>query len=55
MFERVMRHLQKADVNKVSKETGLPYSWLRQLKQGRFKDPGVKKIEQLDNYFRTAA
>lgn len=57
MLERVLRFLrdENTDLNQVAKDTGLKYSWLHQLRSGRFTDPGVKKIEQLDNYFRTAA
>lgn len=57
MLERVLRHLRdpSTDLKSVAKATGLKYSWLAQLKTGRFGDPGVSKIEKLDSYFRTAA
>lgn len=57
MLDRVLRHLRdpKTDLRAVEKATGLKYSWLAQLKSGRFSDPGVNKIEKLDSYFRAAA
>lgn len=57
MLDRVLRHLQDpgCDLKRVARETGLKYTWLFELRRGRFKDPGVQKIEALDSYFRTAA
>ena len=57
MLERVMRYLRdpSTDLKAVAAATGLKYSWLSQLKTGRFSDPGVSKIEKLDSYFRAAA
>jgi hypothetical protein len=57
MLDRVLRHLRdpSVDLKAVAAATGLKYSWLSQLKTGRFTDPGVKKIETLDSYFRAAA
>ena len=53
MFERVMRRLrEEKDLGRVARATGLSYSWLIQLKKGRYDDPGVKKIEILDHYYR---
>lgn len=57
MLERVLRHLRdpSTDLKAVAAATGLKYSWLFQLRNGRFGDPGVSKIEALDSYFRAAA
>lgn len=57
MLDRVMRNLRdpSTDLKAVAKATGLKYSWLFQLRSGRFTDPGVTKIEKLDSYFRAAA
>ena len=57
MLERVLRQLRDpaTDLKSVAAVTGLKYSWLFQLRNGRFTDPGVKKIEILDSYFRAAA
>lgn len=57
MLDRVLRDLRDpaTDLKAVAKATDLKYSWLSQLKTGRFSDPGVMKIEKLDSYFRAAA
>lgn len=56
MFERVMRKLrEEKDLMALSRATGLSYSWLIQLKKGRYDDPGVKKIEILDHHYREQA
>lgn len=53
MLDRVLLRLrQESDLRRVERDTGLRYSWLIQLKKGRFGDPGVSKIEKLDSYFR---
>lgn len=57
MLERVLRRLRDpgCDLKQVSRDTGLKYTWLFELRRGRFSDPGVNKIEILDSYFRSAA
>lgn len=57
MLDRVLRNLRdpNTDLKAVAQATGLKYSWLAQLRTGRFSDPGVNKIEKLDSYFRAAA
>ena len=57
MLERVLRNLRDPaiDLKAVARATDVKYSWLAQLRAGRFTDPGVSKIEKLDSYFRAAA
>lgn len=53
MLDRVLNRLrEEKSLRRVERETGLSYSWLIQLKKGRFQDPGVRRIEALDCYFR---
>lgn len=53
MLDRVLQRIRKEpSLMRVERDTGLKYSWLRQLVQGKYADPGVQKIEKLDCYFR---
>lgn len=36
----------------ISTETGVPYHTLSKISSGAIKDPGVRKIEILDDYFK---
>ena len=41
-------------LSQVCRDTGLKQSWLYQLKVGLIPDPGVRKIQLLADYFRSA-
>jgi transcriptional regulator with XRE-family HTH domain len=53
LLETVLDGLKErnGDMARISRRTGLDYSWLTKLAQGRIKDPGVKKIERLAKDF----
>ena len=53
MFIYVLDELQacKGTWVEVADETGLDYSWLTKLAQGRIPDPSVNKIQRLADYF----
>lgn len=36
----------------ICRATGLDYDWLTKLAQGRIADPGVRKIQRLNDFFR---
>lgn len=39
----------------IANDADVGYQWLTKLMQGKFDDPGVKKIENLYNYFKKSA
>ena len=41
---------RKGDWPSIVEQTGLEYSWLTKLAQGKISDPGVKKIQKLADY-----
>jgi adenylosuccinate lyase len=43
---------QKGRLPTVARETGLGLEWLRKLAAGHIQDPGISKIEKLENYMR---
>jgi len=57
MLERVRLQLinNRGNWPTICRATGIPYSWLTKFAQGKIKNPGIKRIESLDSYFRDAA
>ena len=55
LLETVLTGLRerRGDMVRIARRTGLDYSWLQKLSQGRIKDPGVTKIEALQKDFST--
>ena len=49
----IVERLRKSNGAKVSRETGLPYSYLRHLLGGHIKNPGHRQIDLLRSYFLT--
>lgn len=57
VFTYVMTQLQehKGSWPAIAQATGLDYSWLTKVAQGKIENPGVRQIEQLAAYFEEAA
>jgi transcriptional regulator with XRE-family HTH domain len=55
LLNQVLAELRSPNANlqQIAEDTGVKYSWLAQLKRGRFSDPGVNKIEKLHYYFES--
>lgn len=53
-LDYVKRKLEasKGTWGSVCTDTGLGYSWLTKLAQGKIPNPGIKKIEKLFHYYR---
>lgn len=41
---------RKGEWAAICRETGLDYSWLSKLAQGRIRDPGVRRIQRLHDH-----
>lgn len=54
LLDYVLKQLQakKGSWPSIAKITGLDYSWLTKLAQGKIPDPSVNKIQVLADYFR---
>lgn len=50
MYEETLALLQDANIQQIVEETGLKRRWLYHLKNGRWDDPGVQKIQRLHDY-----
>ena len=46
---------RKLSLREISEKTGINFHWLSKFKQGKFDDPGVKKIEQLHTFLTESA
>lgn len=47
-------HARKGDWPQICTATGLSYWWITKFAQGRIKNPGIKKIQSLADYFATS-
>lgn len=43
----------KGGWRKTADDTGLSYDWLSSLSQGRIGDPGIKRIQKLNEYLKS--
>lgn len=47
---RLLRARPTADHEAIADKTGLSKSWVEHLRKGRYKDPGVNKVQRLYEY-----
>lgn len=53
LLDATLTHLRGWDQNlaELARKTGLGYFWLRKLKHGEIKNPGILQIEKLHAFF----
>lgn len=51
LLQRTLRLLRedRRSIAQLHKDTGLEYHWLRKVRSGEIRNPGVERIEQLHN------
>ncbi len=57
MYDETLELLKTRSIKltyaEIERSTGLKESWLRMFGRGRILDPGVKRIETLNNFLKT--
>ena len=54
-FVRSRLERQRGQWKRISSESGVPYTTIKNLMQGQTKDPRTSTVERLKNYFRREA
>lgn len=57
MLESVLQELRarRGSWEQISRDVRIPYHWLTKVAQGKISNPGIRRIEQLSEYFETTS